>query len=336
MSKTEKKTVRTSVRTTSVCEDGSVKLRKTPKPLDAVIICVSSRALFDMREGNEIREKNGLEAYIKDMIENENVPLNPGAAFDFIKAVENVNLALLDINPDENNLFDVVLMTNNHAQCAVRYLNTIRHHKLNIERICMTAGRTIVEYLEAYSTNLYLSTDNDKVKEALSMGIPAATLPPATKHEEHDELRVAFDGDAVLFSDESEIVAKAEGLHRFFENETEKEEIPLEKGPLIQFAWILGKMQKKFRDKNVKCPIRTYLVTARSAASAGGRAMKTLRSWGLDIDEAFFMAGAPKGPLLDKIKPHLFFDDQVANVESGREYGLPAAHVPWGVANKDL
>jgi len=326
--------VRTTVRTTSVSEDGTVKLRKTPKPHDAVIICVSSRALFDMREGNALREKEGLEKYINWMVENENKPLNPGAAFGFIQAIENVNLALLELNPEEKNLFDVVLMTNHHAQSAVRFLNTIRHHKLNIERICMTAGRTVTEYLEAYSTNLYLSTDQDKVEEALNIGIPAATLPPCTTSDEMDELRIAFDGDAVLFSDEAEIVAKAEGLHRFFENETEKEEIPLEKGPLIQFAWVLGKMQKKFRDKNRHCPIRTYLVTARSAASAGGRAMKTLRSWGMDIDEAFFMAGAPKGPLLDKIKPHLFFDDQVANVESGREYGLPAAHVPWGVANK--
>lgn len=268
------------------------------------------------------------------MIENENTPLTQGPAFGFVQAIETVNCALLEINPEEKNLFDVVLMTNNHAQCAVRYLNTIRHHKLNIERICFTAGRTVTEYLTAYSTNLYLSTDHGKVKEALDSGIPAATLLPSTTSQELDELRVAFDGDAVLFSDEAEIVAKAEGLHRFFENETEKEEIPLEKGPLIQFAWVLGKMQKKFRLQNVHCPIRTYLVTARSAASSGARAMKTLRTWGLEIDEAFFMAGAPKGPILDKIKPHLFFDDQVDNIASGREYGLPAAHVPWGVANR--
>ena len=121
--------------------------------------------------------------YIKWMIENENTPLNPGPAFGFVQAIERVNCALLDINPEETNLFDVVLMTNNHAQCAVRYLNTIRHQKLNIERICFTAGRPVTEYLAAYSTNLYLSTDHGKVKEALDSGIPAATLLPSTTSE---------------------------------------------------------------------------------------------------------------------------------------------------------
>merc|ERR1712212_888614 len=235
------------------------------------------------------------------MVDNEDKPLAPGPAFGFVRALENVNLQLLKINEDEKNLFDVVLMSSNHAQCTVRFLNSIRHHGLNIERICTTAGRPVTGYLQAYSTNLYLSADGEKVKEATEQGIPAATLMPNTISSEMDELRVAFDGDAVLFSDEADVIAK---------------------------------MQKKFRDDGGHCPIRTYLVTARSAASAGGRAMKTLRTWGLEIDEAFFMAGAPKGPLLREIKPHIFFDDQVANVQSGLEFGLPAAHVPWGVANE--
>jgi len=310
------------------------KFRKTPKPHDAVIICVSSRALFDMQEGRKIQDTQGLDAYIKYMVDNEDKPLAPGPAFGFVQALENVNLQLLKINEEEKNLFDVVLMSSNHAQCTVRFLNSIRHHGLNIERICTTAGRPVTGYLQAYSTNLYLSADGEKVKEATEQGIPAATLMPNTISHEMDELRVAFDGDAVLFSDEAEVIAKTEGLHAFFQSETAKEHIPLEKGPLIQFAFVLGKMQKKFRDAGGHCPIRTYLVTARSAASAGGRAMKTLRTWGLEIDEAFFMAGAPKGPLLREIKPHIFFDDQVANVQSGLEFGLPAAHVPWGVANE--
>lgn len=310
------------------------KFRKTPKPNDAVIICVSSRALFDMREGREIQDTKGLDSYIKYMVDNEDKPLSPGPAFGFVQALENVNLQLLKIDENEKNLFDVVLMSSNHAQCTVRFLNSIRHHGLNIERICTTAGRPVTGYLNAYSTNLYLSADGQKVREAIEMGIPAASLMPSTISQEMDELRIAFDGDAVLFSDEAEVIAKKDGLHAFFQNETEKEQIPLEKGPLIQFAFILGKMQKKFREAGVYCPIRTYLVTARSAASSGGRAMKTLRTWGLEIDEAFFMAGAPKGPLLHEIKPHLFFDDQVANVQSGLEFGLPAAHVPWGVANQ--
>uniref|UniRef100_A0A6G1RVU8 5'-nucleotidase, cytosolic IB n=1 Tax=Hypotaenidia okinawae TaxID=2861861 RepID=A0A6G1RVU8_9GRUI len=150
------------------------------------------------------------------------------------------------------------------------------------------------------------------------------------------QLRVAFDGDAVLFSDESEQIVKEQGLDRFFEHEQLNENKPLAQGPLKGFLEDLGKLQKKFYAKNerLNCPIRTYLVTARSAASSGARVLKTLRSWGLEIDEALFLAGAPKGPILVKIRPHIFFDDQMFHIEGAQKLGTIAAHVPYGVAQK--
>ncbi|XP_043361916.1 cytosolic 5'-nucleotidase 1A isoform X4 [Dermochelys coriacea] len=268
-----------------------------PKPENAITIAVSSRALFRMEEEQKIYTEQGVEAYVKYQLDHENEPFLPGAAFPFVKALEAVNTQLRELYPNSEELFDIVLMTNNHAQVGVRLINSINHH-----------------------------------------GIAAATMfsPSKDVKVSENQLRVAFDGDAVLFSDESEQIVKAHGLDMFFEHEKAYENKPLAQGPLKGFLESLGKLQKKFYSKGLRleCPIRTYLVTARSAASSGARALKTLRSWGLETDEALFLAGAPKGPLLEKIRPHIFFDDQMFQVEGAKESGTIAAHVPYGVAQK--
>ncbi|KAF6717912.1 Cytosolic 5'-nucleotidase 1A [Oryzias melastigma] len=254
------------------------------------------------------------------------------------QALEAVNTQLRELYPESEELFDVVLITNNHANVGLRLINTINHYQLFIERFCMTGGNSPIGYLKAYHTNLYLSADPDKVHEALEAGIAAATMFTPDKMTEVSEtqLRVAFDGDAVLFSDESEQIYKAHGLDKFFEHEKAHENRPLDHGPLKGFLEVLGKLQKKFyaKGRRMDCPIRTYLVTARSAASSGTRALKTLRSWGLEIDEALFLAGAPKGPMLEKIRPHIFFDDQMFHVEGAAEMGTVACHVPYGIAQR--
>ncbi|XP_076874255.1 cytosolic 5'-nucleotidase 1A isoform X1 [Brachyhypopomus gauderio] len=318
----------------------SLKTKKPrpPKPSNAVTVAVSSRTLFNMVEERKIWEKDGLEKYVVYQQEHENEPLKPGAAFPFVKALMTVNNRLRKLYPDSEELFDVVLMTNNHAQVGVRLINSINHYDLNIERFCMTGGKSPIGYLKAYLTNLYLSKDSDKVQEAIEAGIAAATMFHPDKEVELSEtqLRVAFDGDAVLFSDESEMIVKQHGLDTFFAHEQQNENKPLAQGPLKCFLEALGKLQKKFYSQNerLNCPIRTYLVTARSAASSGARVLKTLRNWGLEIDEALFLAGAPKGPLLQKIRPHIFFDDQMFHVEGAKELGTIAAHVPYGIAQK--
>ncbi|XP_072189342.1 cytosolic 5'-nucleotidase 1B isoform X2 [Excalfactoria chinensis] len=273
------------------------KRPRPPKPQHAITVAVSSRALFDLVEERRIYEEQGLEKYVEYQQENENVTLKPGPAFHFVKALEHVNARLLELYPDDEERFDIVLMTNNHAQVGVRLINSINHY-----------------------------------------GIASATMFTANRDVSYSDtqLRVAFDGDAVLFSDESEQIVKEQGLDKFFEHEQLNENKPLAQGPLKGFLEDLGKLQKKFYAKNerLNCPIRTFLVTARSAASSGARVLKTLRSWGLEIDEALFLAGAPKGPILVKIRPHIFFDDQMFHIEGAQKLGTIAAHVPYGVAQK--
>ncbi|XP_055481707.1 cytosolic 5'-nucleotidase 1B isoform X5 [Psammomys obesus] len=310
----------------------------SPKPKHAITIAVSSRALFNMVDDRKIYEEEGLEKYMEYQITNENVILTPGPAFRFVKALQHVNTRLRDLYPDEQDLFDIVLMTNNHAQVGVRLINSVNHYGLLIDRFCLTGGKSPIGYLKAYLTNLYLSADSDKVQEAIKEGIASATMFTGTKDIAYcdTQLRVAFDGDAVLFSDEAEHIAKEHGLDKYFQHDTLFENKPLAQGPLKGFLEDLGKLQKKFyaKDERLLCPIRTYLVTARSAASSGARVLKTLRRWGLEIDEALFLAGAPKGPILVKIRPHIFFDDQMFHIESLQKFGTSGAHVPYGVAQK--
>ncbi|KAM8954444.1 cytosolic 5'-nucleotidase 1A-like [Pelodytes ibericus] len=316
----------------------SKKRPKIPKPQNAVTVAVSSRALFNMTEDRKLYEEQGVEPYVQHQQDHEEEPLKTGPAFPFVKAVEEVNKQLRILYPDSEELFDIVLMTNNHAQVGIRLINSINNYGLNIERFCMTGGKSPIGYLKAYLTNLYLSADSEKVQEAIAEGIAAATMFVSTKDLvlPEKELRVAFDGDAVLFSDESEQIVKEHGLDTFFEHEKQFEDKPLAQGPLKCFLVSLGKLQKKFHAKGARlnCPIRTYLVTARSAASSGARVLKTLRSWGLEVDEALFLAGAPKGPILEKIRPHLFFDDQMFHIEGAQELGTIAAHVPYGIGQK--
>ncbi|KAF7662986.1 hypothetical protein LDENG_00222250 [Lucifuga dentata] len=311
---------------------------KPPKPENAITIAVSSLVLFNMEKEQQIYEQQGMEEYIKYQVEHEMEPFSPGPAFSFIKALEAVNARLRELYPESEELFDVVLVTNNHAYVGLRLISTINHYQLFIERFCMTGGNSPIGYLKAYHTNLYLSSDPVKVREALEEGIAAATMfcPEKITEVSDSQLRVAFDGDAVLFSDESEQIFKAHGLDKFFEHEKEHENMPLDHGPLKGFLEALGKLQMKFyaKGQRMDCPIRTYLVTARSAASSGTRALKTLRSWGLEIDEALFLAGAPKGPMLEKIRPHIFFDDQMFHVEGAAELGTVACHVPYGITQR--
>ncbi|KFO22222.1 Cytosolic 5'-nucleotidase 1B [Fukomys damarensis] len=327
-----------STRPRSVDKPRSRNSSLKPKPKQAITVAVSSRALFNMVDDRRIYEEEGLEKYMEYQLTNENVVLTPGPAFRFVKALQHVNARLRELYPDEQDLFDIVLMTNNHAQVGVRLINSVNHYGLLIDRFCLTGGKSPIGYLKAYLTNLYLSADSEKVQEAIQAGIASATMFDGARDMAYcdTQLRVAFDGDAVLFSDESEHIAKEHGLDKFFQHETMFENKPLAQGPLKGFLEDLGRLQKKFyaKDERLLCPIRTYLVTARSAASSGARVLKTLCRWGLEIDEALFLAGAPKGPILVKIRPHIFFDDQMFHIEGAQKFGTITAHVPYGVSEK--
>ncbi|XP_070843223.1 cytosolic 5'-nucleotidase 1A-like [Chaetodon trifascialis] len=269
-------------------------------------------------------------------VEHENEHLMPGPAFPFVKALMQVNSRLRELYPDSEELFDIVLMTNNRAQ--ERLKNSIKHHDLTIDRLYMTGDESPIVYLKTYKKKLYLSEDSKKVTDAIEEGIAAATIfMPEKENELSDtQLRVVFDGDGVIFSDQSEIIMKTKGLDAFLEHEKNFENKLLPEGPLKCFLEALFMLQRKFYAKNERknCPIRTFLVTSRGTASCRIRVLTTLRSWGLEIDEAYFLAGAPKGPLLQKIKPHIFFDDQMLHIEGAKELGTISAHVPYGIAQK--
>jgi len=287
-----------------------------------LVIAISSGALFDLTEAFKIFKKNGVDAYANYQIKNESVPLEPGAAFYLVKK-------LLNLNKKYDNFAEVILLSRNSADTGLRVFNSIQHHGLNIERAAFTNGNTPYQYLKALGANLFLSAYSKDVKEAIDQGCPAATMfPSPNKYNSHDsQIRIAFDGDAVLFSDELERIYQEQGLEAASANEVKKVKTPLPSGPFFQFAKALNKSQECC-NKN-EFPIRTALVTARSAPSHE-RVIRTLRDWGIRIDEAFFLGGRPKGNVLEAFNADIFFDDQTSNCLNTKDY-VPTGHVPYGI-----
>ena len=292
---------------------------------DTLTIGISSRALFDLRESHELFEAQGLEAYSAYQVENENVFLEPGVAFPLAKK-------LLALNEDgvEHPRVEVILLSRNSADTGLRIFNTIEHYGLNIECAAFTNGESPYKYMEAYGADLLLSTNADDVRKALEKGYAAATiLPGRASGDGSGQLRIAFDGDAVIFSDEAERVYQERGLDEFHSSEQEAANQPLSGGPFKGVLEALHKIQSAFPiDGN---PIRTALVTARSAP-AHKRVVLTLREWGIRIDEALFLGGKEKGEFLKAFGADIFFDDQQIHIQSAKQH-VASAHVPHGVVN---
>lgn len=296
---------------------------------DKLVIAISSRALFDLEESNRIFEEEGLENYIRYQIEHEEEPLQHGAAFPLIRRL----LALK--NPDTgNDAVEVILVSRNDANTGLRVFNSIELHGINITRAAFTCGHSPYVYLPSFKADLFLSVNSDDVSMALKNGHASATLltGPGYQDDETEEIRIAFDGDAVLFSDEAEKIYKSRGLEDFTRHEVEKSGIPLPPGPFKGFLEALNRLQTAYQARNER-PIRTALVTARKAPSHK-RAINTLRAWGVTVDEAFFLGGLSKEPILEKFRPHIFFDDQQTYCLPASKY-VPTGHVPSGTANEE-
>lgn len=295
---------------------------------DKLVVAISSRALFDLEESNRVFEEEGLERYIEYQILHENEPLLPGVAFPLIRRL----LALRDPATDKEAV-EVILISRNDANTGLRVFNSIQHHKLNITRAAFTSSRSPYNYLPAFQADLFLSANPDDVSLALQNGKASATLLTGPEYEDDEsaEIRIAFDGDAVLFSDEAEIVYKTKGLEDFTRHEVEKSDVPLMPGPFKGFLEALNRLQTMYQARGEQ-PIRIALVTARQAPSHK-RAINTLRSWGVTVDEAFFLGGLDKEPILAKFRPHIFFDDQQTYCLSAAGK-VPTGHVPSGIANK--
>jgi 5'-nucleotidase len=295
-----------------------------PTLADKLVVAISSRALFDLTESHRVYTEAGVDAYQRYQIEHEEQLLAPGPAFVLVNK-------LLRLNRADKQYVEVILLSRNSADTGLRVFNAIKHHGLDITRAAFTKGEPTSRYVPAFGAHLFLSADTEDVKRVLNDGYAAATIVPSTVGKnESDELRIAFDGDAVLFSDEAERVYQESGLAAFARSETDAALRPLSGGPFKEFLAGLHRIQSDFSDD--ASPIRTALVTARSAP-AHERVIRTLRAWNIRIDEALFLGGLDKGEFLRAFGADIFFDDQRTHVESASKH-VATGHVPHGVANE--
>jgi 5'-nucleotidase len=296
--------------------------------LNKLVVAISSRALFNLDESHAIFENDGIEAYCQHQIENEDVPLNPGVAFNLVK-----KLLSLNAHDPMNPRVEVILLSRNSADTGLRIFNSIQHHQLDIVRAAFTRGESTHPYISAFGAHLFLSSEAEDVRKALQAGFAAATILASASNATTDEstqLRIAFDGDAVLFSDESERIYRTDGLQAFESNEVQEAKLPLPGGPFKNVLAMLHRIQLDYPAEN--SPIRTALITARRAP-AHERVIRTLRAWNIRIDEAIFLGGMEKGAFLKAFGADIFFDDQQKHCESARLH-VATGHVPHGVANE--
>lgn len=294
----------------------------------ALVVAISSRALFDLEASHRVYEERGVDAYCQYQIEHETQPLEKGVAFPLVQK-------LLRLNELDNakTTVEVVLISRNSADTGLRVFNSIAHHDLQITRAAFTGGETPWRYAKSFGADLFLSADPFDVRAALESGIAAATIltKRATQSLPSDDLlRIAFDGDSVLFSDEAEQVFQAEGLEAFTHTEKKQADTPLPGGPFKQFLASIHSIQRAYEAH--QSPLRTALFTARSAP-AHERVIKTLRAWDIRIDEAVFLGGMDKGDFLKTFRADIFFDDQQTHCHSAQKH-VPTGHVPHGVVNR--
>ncbi|MFK7956734.1 MAG: 5'-nucleotidase [Lysobacterales bacterium] len=298
------------------------------------VVAISSRALFDLDKSHELFEREGVDVYSRYQIDHEEDALAPGIAFPLVRKLLGLNHQAASIAGDSNEplppLVEVILLSRNSGDTGLRIFNSIESHNLNIVRAAFTNGASPFAYVESFGADLFLSTNAQDVREALDAGFAAATiLPSAAKVSSSPELRIAFDGDAVLFHDAAERIYQEKGLEAFAASEKAAADEPLSGGPFKSVLSAIHRIQSAFPAEDN--PIRTALVTARSAP-AHKRVILTLRHWGIRLDEALFLGGKTKGPFLKAFGADIFFDDQTEHCSSASSH-VATGHVPHGVAN---
>ena len=293
-----------------------------------LVVAISSRALFDFEEENLVFEQSDDRAYMALQLQRLDTPAKPGVAFSLVKKL----LAFNQTPPDAaTQRVEVVILSRNDPVSGMRVFRSAQHYGLLIERGSFTRGQPPWRYLKPLHANLFLSTHLSDVRAALDAGVPAAQVYPQSAHASDAypcEVRIAFDGDAVLFSDEAERVYQAEGLRAFQKHEQDKVLQPLLAGPFKPLLDALKRLQK---EGTPTMRLRTALVTARSAP-AHERAIRTLMDWNIEVDEAMFLGGLPKGEFLREFEPDFFFDDQTGHVASASMH-VPSGHVVSGLIN---
>ncbi len=284
---------------------------------NTLVIGISATALFDLSDSDALFKKEykhnpdtAIATYRKYMLENEHTPLKEGIGYPLVKALLSLNRYQQE---NETPLVEVVIMSRNSPDTGLRVLNTIRSFGLDITRSAFTAGESSADYLEAFNVNLFLTTDEDDAQKVIDNGVCASAIlctPPKYKCDiPEGQVRIAFDGDAVLFDESSELVYKEKGMDAFHKNEDSEQDTPMKEGPFASFLKQLAKLQERLPMKVEYSPVRIAIVTARNSPSEM-RVIKTLRHWGVYVDEAFFLGGIEKSKILKAFKAHIFFDDQ--------------------------
>jgi len=291
-----------------------------------LVVAISSRALLDFEDENRVFERDGEGAYIALQLARLDVPAREGVAFALVKK-------LLAFNTPQTQRVEVVILSKNDPVSGLRVFRSAERAGLRLERGVFTRGANPYRYLDALKANLFLSANENDVMSALESKVPAARVYPesaqaASRHS--GEVRIAFDGDAVLFSDEAERVYQKDGLDAFTRHEAAHALQPLPPGPFKPLLEALQRLQAA-AGTEVPMRLRTALVTARSAP-AHERAVRTLMDWNIAVDEAMFLGGLDKGAFLKAFEPDFYFDDQRGHVDSARAH-VAAGHVPYGVAN---
>ncbi|MGB3085489.1 MAG: 5'-nucleotidase, partial [Saprospiraceae bacterium] len=291
---------------------------------EILVIGVSTRALFDLEKENQVFEIEGIEGYRKYQLENEDQTLKPGTAFYLIQS-------LLELNKQANKrIVEVIVMSRNSPETGVRILNTLKKFELDISRVALSGGEPLSPYIDAFSLDLFLSKDEHDVQSVIDSKTCAAAYiyaPPKAFNPIDNRVKIAFDADAVLFSEESELRYKTEGIDAFQQYEEEHENDPLKEGPFAKLLIKLSKIQEHLPTRIELSPLRIAIVTARNAPSHM-RVIKTLRKWGVYVDEAYFLGGLDKDKVLDAYGAHIFFDDQETHLEKASKV-VPSGKVPY-------
>ncbi len=290
-----------------------------------LVIAISSRALFNLEEENHIFETDGLDAYTRYQLEHEKDIIPKGAAFPLVEAFLRLNGLT-----KERRVVEVIIVSRNSPDTSLRIFNAISSYGLDITRAALVGGADVTPYLRSFHTDLFLSAYGPDVKRAVDEGIAAGQILTGVSHSDAetrvDQIRIAFDGDAVLFNAEAERVFQHNGLEAFTRHEQDKAQVPLKKGPFANFLMTLSNIQALFPDRD-RAPIRTALVTSRNARALE-RPLRTLRDWGVRVDEAFFLGGVSKKEVLASFGAHIFFDDQQVHADPANEV-VPSALVPY-------
>lgn len=302
---------------------------------DTLVVGITSTALFDLSEADAVFRKNydvnpdqAIDEYRKYMEKHEQEHLEPGTGFPLVKALMSLN----KFQPEkETPLIQIVVMSRNSPETGIRVFHNIREQKLDITRSAFTGGESVVDYLEAFDVDLFLTTspkDAQKVIDSDTCAVAVVREPPGDITSiPIGQVRIAFDGDAVLFSDESEIVYKAEGLKKFCDVEDAEQDTPLKDGPYATLLKKLSRLQDRLPHQVEHSPVRISIVTARSSP-AEMRVIKTLRHWGVYVDEIFFLGGVDKSKILKAFKPHIYFDDQDIHLDNAAKH-VPSGKVPY-------